>query len=826
MPPLPQAARLPPARMSGPDTEFISFVKATTLAGQATDGPPLATALPPELPVLGLSDIVIFPGSVSPLLVDSAASVQLVDDAVAGDRLICLVLQKRPDVSDPAPDDLYRVGCAARVLKLLKFPDETARILVEGLQRVRLTDFPQQTPYLRAGIAALPEVPDESLETTALARSVSQRFREVVKLSPALADHVKLASLNTFEPVRLADLVAANLNLSLGEKQRLLECPGVQDRLKELLPLITREIELASLGTKIQNEVSTALSRSQREYFLREQLRAIQRELGEADPAQTELAQLRRQIEEQGLPDEARKAAVRELERLGYIPAAVAEHTVIRNYLDWLIHLPWSQTTPDKIDLAEARRLLDREHFGLAKVKERLIEFLAVIKLKPDSPAPILCLAGPPGVGKTSLGRSLAEAMGRRFARISLGGLRDEAEIRGHRRTYVGALPGRILQALRRCGSRNPVILLDELDKIGADFRGDPASALLEVLDPEQNRTFTDHYLELPFDLSRVLFLATANWLDPVHAALRDRLEVLDIPGYTDAEKLHIAREHLLPRTLESHGLTPANLAVPDGTIGAIIHDYTREAGLRQLGRDLATLVRKAAGRLATGHGDGQIVLRTADLAAQLGAPRFRHEMADASTAQPGVAIGLAWSPAGGEILHIEATRMPGTGKLILTGSLGDVMKESAQAALSYLRSHAAELMLDPGAAEHTDIHLHFPAGATPKDGPSAGLAMVAALASLMAGRALLPGYALTGEISLRGRALPVGGIKEKVLAAARSGLPRVVLPADNRKDWDEIPADARQGVEPVFVESISAALGHLLPPAPDAVGQDCPPVR
>ncbi|MFN0067036.1 MAG: endopeptidase La [Limisphaerales bacterium] len=798
--------------MTGPDTEFISFVKATTLAGQAADRPPASASLPSQLPVIGLSDIVIFPGSVSPLLVDSAASVQLVDDAVAGDRLVCLVLQKRAEVSDPGPEDLFRVGCAARVLKLLKFPDETARILVEGLQRVRLTDFPQQAPYVRADIETMPEPPDESLETTALARTVSQCFREVVKLSPALADHVKLASLNTFEPVRLADLVAGNLNLSLEEKQRLLESPGVHDRLQALMPLITREIELASLGTKIQNEVSSALSKNQRDYFLREQLRAIQRELGEADPAQAEITQLRRQVEEESLPEEVRAVVLREVERLTYIPAAVAEHTVIRNYVDWLLHLPWTQTTPDKIDLVEARRLLDREHYGLAKVKERLIEFLAVIKLKPDSPAPILCLVGPPGVGKTSLGRSLAEAMGRKFARISLGGMRDEAEIRGHRRTYVGALPGRLLQALRRCGSRNPVILLDEMDKIGADFRGDPASALLEVLDPEQNTTFTDHYLELPFDLSRVLFLATANWLDPVHAALRDRLEVLEIPGYTDAEKLHIARVHLLPRTLESHGLTPANLEVGEDAVRALIHDYTREAGLRQLGRDLAALVRKTAGRIATGHGSAQVVIRSEDLAGQLGAARYRRETADESTAQPGVAIGLAWSPAGGDILHIESTKMPGSGKLLLTGSLGEVMKESAQAALSYLRSHAVELKLDLGPADHTDIHLHFPAGATPKDGPSAGLAMVAALASLMAGRALRPGYALTGEISLRGRVLPVGGIKEKVLAAARCGLTHVVLPADNRKDWDEIPAEARAGVEPFFVAGVSGALRRLLP--------------
>jgi ATP-dependent Lon protease len=799
--------------MSGPDTEFISFVKATAMAGRADDAPPTAAALPDALPVLGLSDIVIYPGSVSPLLVDSAASVQLVDDVVAGDRLLVLALQKRPDVMDPGPDDVYGVGCAARVLKLLKFPDETARILVEGLQRVRLTSFPAPAPYLRATVSAITELPDNTIETTALARNVQQRFREVVKLSPALADHVKLASLNTFEPVRLADLVAANLNLNLEEKQQLLESESVRDRLTRLLPLLGREIELASLGSKIQNEVSTAMSRSQREYFLREQIRAIQRELGESDPAQAEAERLRREIVANDLPDDARTLALREVERLAGIPQAVAEHTVIRNHLDWLIHLPWHAATPDKLDLEEARRLLDRQHFGLAKVKDRLLEYLAVIKLKPDSPAPILCLAGPPGVGKTSLGRSLAEAMGRKFARIALGGLRDEAEIRGHRRTYVGALPGRILQSIRRVGSRNPVLLLDELDKIGADFRGDPASALLEVLDPEQNATFTDHYLEVPFDLSRVLFLATANWLDPVHPALRDRLEVLEIPGYTDDEKLHIARAHVLPRTLEAHGLTPANLLIPDETLRTLISDYTREAGLRNLNRDLAALVRKTAGRIATGLGARQVVIRPADLPDLIGQPRHLREAPELN-GRPGLALGLAWSPVGGEVLHIETTRMPGTGKLLLTGSLGEVMKESAQAALSYLRTHAPQLQLDPGKADQTDLHLHFPAGATPKDGPSAGLAMVAALASLMAGRPLLPGYALTGEISLRGRVLPVGGIKEKVLAAARAGLPHVILPADNRKDWVDVPPEVRDGIEVHFVREVAEALALLLPPA------------
>ncbi len=794
--------------MGGFDTEFISRVRDGGVKPEE-ESPP--ESLPRELPVLGLSDIVIFPGNVTPLLVDSGASVRLVDDVVAGDRLLCLALQIREDVVDPAPNDLYGVGCAARVLKMLKYPDNTARILVEGLQRVQLIRFITRDPYLRARIKALVEKPDESPRTTAAARALQARFQEVLKISPPVGEHIKLASLNVTQAGRLSDLVAGTLNFQLSEKQRLLETPSVADRLQILAPLLERELELTALGAKIQDEVTSTLTKSQRDYFLREQIRIIRRELGETDPAQAEWNVLREQIEKTELPEEVRAVAHRELERLASIPPAVAEHTVLRNYLDWILQLPWNKQTPDRLDLAAAGRLLEHQHYGLQKVKDRLLEFLAVMKLKKDSGSPILCLVGPPGVGKTSLGRSLAEAMGRRFVRISLGGMRDEAEIRGHRRTYVAAMPGRILQALRRAGSRNPVMLLDELDKLGSDYRGDPAAALLEVLDPEQNRSFTDHYLELPYDLSRVLFITTANWLDPVHPALRDRLEVIELPSYTLDEKIEIVRRHLLPRQLEDHGLAARDVQFAPNAVRRIIEDYTRESGVRQLNRELASVLRKAARRLAARRARRKpFRVSATDLPAVLGAPRFVAE-SRAPILQPGIALGLAWTPVGGEVLYIEASRMPGSGKLILTGSLGEVMKESAHAALSLLRSDTLPSGLQPGDHERFDIHIHVPAGATPKDGPSAGLALCIALASLFSGRRVRSDTALTGEISLRGRVLPVGGIKEKLLAGLRHGVRRFILPEANRKDLPELPAEARDQIEPIFVGTVAEAIPQAL---------------
>jgi len=760
-------------------------------------------SLPESLPILGLSDIVIFPGTVTHLLVETPQSIRLIDDVVAGDRFLGLVLQRNPDIENPAPVDLHPCGCAGRVLKMLKFPDGSVRVAVEGLRRFRILTYASESPYLVARIEKLKDVAEDSLELTALTRNAEREFQEIIKLSPTLAEQVKVAALNTEEPGKLADLIAANLNLSMEERQHLLEMPSVKDRLTRLLPLLSRELEVLKLGSKIQNEVVTSMSKNQRDFFLREQIRAIQRELGEVDSSAAEAKDLRDQIEQNNLPEEPKKIALKELERLQQMPPAVAEYTMARNYLDWLISLPWSKFTEDKLDLAGASRLLDEQHFGLRKVKDRLLEFLAVIKLKQQLKGPILCLVGPPGVGKTSLGKSVADALGRKFARISLGGMRDEAEIRGHRRTYVGAMPGRIIQSLRRVESSNPVILLDELDKVGSDFRGDPASALLEVLDPSQNNTFVDHYLDIPYDLSRVLFLTTANWLDPIHPALRDRLEVIELPSYTSAEKVEIARRHLAPRQLEEHGLKKKLVRIPDATLRLLIQDYTREAGVRQLEREIAALTRKAARKIVSRNVHLPLVITPAKLSSYLGPPQFTSEAAERID-ECGIAIGLAWTPVGGEILFVEATRMQGKGGLLLTGSLGEVMKESAQTALSFLRNRAASLNIDLSDYDKRDIHVHVPAGATPKDGPSAGLTIVAALASLMTKRKVRSDIAMTGEISLRGRVLRVGGIKEKVLAAARSGLKHLILPAQNRNDWLEVPSEVRRKLKAHFVENIA----------------------
>jgi ATP-dependent Lon protease len=788
--------------MTTPETEFISILGAGGTP-DASGTKVWSKSLPESLPILGLSDIVIFPGTVTHLLVETAPSIRLIDDVVAGDRFLGLVLQRNAETENPTPADLYSFGCAGRVLKMLKFPDGSVRVAVEGLRRFRIITYTSQSPYLVAQTEKFKDVADDSLELTALTRNAEREFQEIIKLSPSLAEQVKVAALNTEEPGKLADLIAANLNLSLDERQHLLEMPAAKDRLTHLLPLLSRELEVLKLGSKIQNEVVTSMSKNQRDFFLREQIRAIQRELGEVEPGAAEAKDLREQIEQNNLPEEPKKVALKELERLQQMPAAVAEYTMTRNYLDWLISLPWSKFTEDKLDLAGASRLLDEQHFGLRKVKDRLLEFLAVIKLKKQIKGPILCLVGPPGVGKTSLGKSVAEALGRKFARISLGGMRDEAEIRGHRRTYVGAMPGRIIQTLRRVESSNPVILLDELDKVGSDFRGDPASALLEVLDPSQNSTFVDHYLDLPYDLSRVLFLTTANWLDPIHPALRDRLEVIELPSYTAAEKVEIARRHLVPRQLEEHGLKRKLVRFPDPTLRQLIQDYTREAGVRQLEREIAALTRKAARKIVSRNAHLPLIISPTSLAGYLGPAQFTSETAERID-EFGIAIGLAWTPVGGEILFVEATRMPGKGGLILTGSLGEVMKESAQTALSFLRNRAASLHIDLSDYDKRDIHVHVPAGATPKDGPSAGLTIVAALASLLTHRKVRSDMAMTGEISLRGRVLRVGGIKEKVLAAARSGLTHLILPALNRNDWMEVPIEVRRKLKAHFVENIA----------------------
>ena len=798
--------------MTSPETEFISILGVPSGSDTVitrSGGKPL----PEVLPILGLSDIVIFPGMVAPLLVDSAASIRLIDDVVAGDRFIGLVLQKKADVENPTPVDLWNQGCAVRVSKMLKFPDNTVRVLVEGLRRFRIAHYESHEPYLRAKIEVIRDVVEPSLELTAMTRNAQRQFQEIIDLSPAMSDEVKVAALNTEHPGKLADLIAANLNLSLEERQQLLEMNLVRERLSRLLPLLSRELEVLTLGSKIQKEVASSMSKSQRDFFLREQIRAIQRELGESDPATGEINALREQIENDHLPEETKRIALKELERLQQIPPTTPEYTVSRNYLDWIVNLPWSKGTEDKIDLGAAARILDEQHYGLSKVKDRLLEFLAVIKLKNRLKGPILCLVGPPGVGKTSLGRSVADALGRKFARISLGGMRDEAEIRGHRRTYVGALPGRIIQSLRRVESNNPVILLDEIDKVGSDFRGDPAAALLEVLDPQQNYTFTDNYLDMAFDLSHVLFITTANWLDPIHPALRDRLEVIELPSYTATEKLQIAKRYLVPRQLDEHGLKGKLVKLPDATLKRLILDYTREAGVRQLEREIAALTRKAARKIVSRHGLLRpLTISAGELADYLGPARFETEMAEVIT-ESGVATGLAWTPVGGDILFIEATRMPGSGKLMLTGSLGEVMKESAHTALTYLRSQSTALKLDFTEFDKQDIHIHVPAGATPKDGPSAGVTIVAALASLLSQRPVRSDVAMTGEISLRGRVLPVGGVKEKVLAANRAGLKHVILPEQNRKDWVDVPAEVRQKIKAHFVRQISQVLPLALRP-------------
>jgi ATP-dependent Lon protease len=786
------------------ETEFISILGA---ADKSESSRVSTRSLPEVLPILGLADIVIFPGAVVPLLVETGPSLKLIDDIVAGDRLFGAVLQSKTDVAEPTPADLHAVGCVSRLTKMVKFPDGTARVLVEGLWRIRLKGFVPPTPYLRAQYELLRDETEDSIELQAMLRNAHKQFEEIAKMSTALTEQVKIAAMNTEHPGHFADLIAANLNLGLPDRQKLLEMVSVRERLQTLLPLLNREQEVLTLSSKIQSDVATSIAKTQRDFFLREQMRVIQRELGDGENNSGEVKLLREKIEQSKLPPEARRAADQELERLQQTPPAAAEYGVARNYLDWILALPWEKVTEDKLDLKAAEKILNDQHFGLEKIKDRLLEFIAVIKRRKQIKGPILCLVGPPGVGKTSLGKSVADALGRKFARISLGGMRDEAEIRGHRRTYVGAMPGRIIQTLRRIESRNPVILLDELDKVGADFRGDPAAALLEVLDPGQNGTFTDHYLDLPFDLSRVLFIATANWLDPIHVALRDRLEVIELPSYTESEKLQIAKRYLIPRQIEEHGLAKTDVKISDLAVRSLIREYTREAGVRQLERQLAALSRKATRKIVTRNGAAETVkIDAKDLEGYLGHAPFVSESAEKIT-EIGIATGLAWTPVGGDILFIEATRMRGRGQLILTGSLGDVMKESAQTAVSYLRSQAKKLELDFDDYGKHDLHIHIPAGATPKDGPSAGVTLVAALASLLSKRRVRSDVAMTGEISLRGRVLRVGGIKEKVIAASRFGLKHVILPEGNQADWQDVPAEVRAKLKVHFVKQISEVL-------------------
>ncbi len=766
---------------------------------------PVAASLPEQLPVLPLKETVVFPDSMTPLAIGQERSIALIDDVVGGERTLALLTVRDPEVETPGWGDVYATGTAAVVHKMIRVPDGTLRILVQGLQRVHLEQPVMDDPYLVGIFVAVPDVLEQSQEVEALTRNVQTLFGRIISLVPYLPEELQLAAANVDDPGALCNLIASTLRLKTEEKQRLLELADVAERLREVTRILSRELEVFELGTKIQSQVQSELEKGQREFFLRQQLKAIQQELGESDPEQAETNELRQRLDALDLPEETRKAADRELARLERLPAAAAEYGVIRTYLDWIATLPWNVTTQDDLDLDRARRVLDEDHYDLEKVKERIVEHLAVSKLKNDASGQILCFVGPPGVGKTSLGHSIARTLGRTFARLSVGGVRDEAEIRGHRRTYIGAMPGSIIRALRDAESMNPVLLIDEIDKMGADVRGDPASAMLEVLDPEQNRTFRDHYLDLPFDLSKVLFICTANTVDTIPAPLLDRMDVIQLSGYTEDEKLGIAKRYLVPKQVEAHGLDRRQLTIGERALRLVIREYTREAGVRGLERRIADLCRKAAVQVAEGR-DERIAITERLVREWLGPRRFSAETRR-RTADPGVATGLAYTPAGGDVLFIEAQAYPGKGRLTITGQLGEVMQESAQAALSWVRSHAQGLGLpEDWFAEH-DVHVHVPAGAVPKDGPSAGITMATAIASLVCDRAVADDVAMTGEITLTGQVLPIGGVREKVLAAQRAGIKRVILPRENEHDLEELPAETRNELSFVLVDSIEDVL-------------------
>jgi ATP-dependent Lon protease len=777
-------------------------------------------SIPDELPILPLRDTVLFPNSFMPLAVARESSVRLIDEAISSGKLIGVFTQRDASVDEPQQSDLYDIGTASHIHKMFKLPDGSLRLIVQGLTRLRLDEVTETRPYLRARVSPALEtlVETDRLEIDALLRNIKTSFQKVVSLSPLLSEDLQTLAANITEPGRLSDFIASSLStIATPIKQEALATLDVRARMDALNRILVKELEVLELGSKIQSQVQSEVGRNQREYFLREQLKAIQKELGEGDEQTKDVEELTEKIEAAGMPEPVKKEAMRELDRLARMPVAAAEYTVSRTYLDWLVMLPWQQRTDEEIDLVKTKRVLDADHSGLDKAKDRILEYLAVRKLNPEVKGPILCFAGPPGVGKTSLARGIATSLGRKFVRVSLGGMRDEAEIRGHRRTYIGALPGQIIQGLRRAESRNPVFILDEIDKLGSDFRGDPASALLEVLDPEQNNSFRDHYLDVPFDLSEVLFITTANVLHTIPHALRDRMEVLEIPGYTEDEKLSIARDHLVQKQITNHGLTPEQLTITDAAIRAVIHGYTREAGVRNLEREIGALCRKAARRRA--EGDDASLAITPELVTQmLGAPTFIEEEIEERTKDPGVAIGLAWTPAGGDVLFVEASRMAGAGSLTLTGQLGDVMKESARAALSWFRAHAGAYGADAEFFKKAEIHLHVPSGAIPKDGPSAGVTIAAALASELTQRPVRGDIAMTGEITLSGRVLPVGGIKEKVLAARRVGIREVILPRQNEKNVNEdLTEELRRDLTVHYVTSVDEVLLLALQPAATA---------
>ncbi|MGH7789129.1 MAG: endopeptidase La [Candidatus Binatia bacterium] len=772
--------------------------------------------IPEDLPVLPLRGVVVFPSAIVPLLISRGTSLKVVEEALGGDRMLAMVAQKQTDEESPGPEDLFVRGTAGRILKMLKYPDASVRILVQGLRRIDIVQFSQREPFLRATVRQLTDVLEPSPDLEAMQAHMVNQFAKFVAMIPYLPDELQVVAMNIKDAGKVTDLIASNLNVAMEEKQELLSILDVRQRLERLTSILNREIELLELGQKIQSQVQDELSKNQKDFYLRQQMRAIQKELGEGDPRDQEVDELRARLEETDPPPEARKAAENELERLRMIPVESAEHSVVRTYLEWIVNLPWSISTADNLDIPHARTVLDDDHYDLEKIKDRILEFLAVRKLKTDSKGPILCFVGPPGTGKTSLGRSIARAMGRKFIRISLGGMRDEAEIRGHRRTYIGSLPGRIIHGLRTAGSNNPVMIFDEIDKLGADFRGDPASAMLEVLDPEQNATFSDHYLDIPFDLSKVMFITTANQLDPIPPPLRDRMELIELAGYTDEDKLQIARRHLIPKQIGENGITAEQVVFTDEGLRFLIHRYTREAGLRNIEREIGSICRKVARGITEGRRE-PVVATPETIRTLLGPERYFSEVAE-RTDEPGVAVGLVWTPMGGDIIFIEATKMAGKKGITVTGNLGDVMKESAQAALSHIRSRAPRLGIPADFFETMDIHIHVPAGAVPKDGPSAGVTIATALTSLLTGRPVRDGVAMTGEITLRGKVLPVGGIKEKVLGAHRAGIRTIILPKRNEKDLEDVPAAVRTEMRFAFVDTIEQVLAEALEPAAGAL--------
>jgi ATP-dependent Lon protease len=775
------------------------------------------TPVPDELPLLPLKDTIVYPLTVYPLVIGKEKSIKLINEVTVGDKILGLTAQKKVEVEVSGIADIYSVGTMARILQMVKVPDGTLRVLVQGIERISITELSQTEPYLKARIKAFPDKAEKSVELEALMRGVSEVFQKMVSLTPNMPEELSGAVLNIEDPRQLAYLIATNIRLELSQRQEILESESVRDKLTKLMQHLNREVEVLELGRKIQGQAKDQMQKAEREYLLRQQLSAIRKELGEEGDDGAEMKNLRDKIEQAKLPPEAEKEAKRELGRMEKISSASPEYSVIRTYLEWMTSLPWNKTSATAIDIARAKVTLDEDHYDLEKVKNRILEYLSVKKLGEERSAdegiktrePILCFVGPPGVGKTSLGQSIARALGRKFMRQSFGGLHDEAEIRGHRRTYIGAMPGRIIQALKRVETRDPVIMLDEVDKIGSDWRGDPSSALLEVLDPEQNKDFRDNYLDVPFDLSKVMFITTANQLETIPPPLLDRMEVLQLPGYTEHEKLNIAQKYLIPKEIKANALKSEEIVIPEDALRGIIKDYTREAGVRNLEREIANVCRKVAKAVAEGKST-PITVNAGDLNEYLGRPKFFAETA-VMIDRPGVVTGLAWTPTGGDILFVEASQMPGNKQLTLTGQLGDVMKESAQAALSYVRSQAESFGIKKDFFEKSDIHIHVPAGAIPKDGPSAGVTMTTAIVSMLTGRLVKHDLAMTGEITLRGKVMPIGGVKEKVLAAKRAGIKTVILPLQNKHDIEDVPEELRKEMEFIFVDTIDQVIQNAL---------------